>query len=600
MTLRAKLLAFVLPYAAVTVGLITVFGYFAARGILVSDVEAKSRAIVVGYDKFRTIVNGLRTRNPVMLRMPLTELTSGGALSAAALDPDGRVIAHSNRLEEGKTSSLPPFEQRRRREPIPERVTVSGRPAIRTTLPVWTEPGLNQPSVELGSIQVTLPLQATLVTAQRLSVELLGIILGVIAIATAFLFWGLRWLLRPVSELAELTARLSSGPFGQTIAVRSNDELGELARRFNELSRHLAETAISRDFFEAVIEEVLNGIIVTDAGGRITLANQVAADVLGRTPGELVGAPVRKFIVRRSLKGHGGPRRFSGEASLIGAAGTIPVLVGVSRLRYRGGQRSLIVSFRDISTLNRAKSDLADANRELEAFSYAAAHDLKTPLRTITNYSDLVLGQPAALGDPLMADRLGRIRSAGKRMAELIDALLLFSRVTRKEAARTSVSLSAIAREEAQKLAAADAGRAVKTDIEPALDDLGDEQLIRLLLRNLLSNAWKFTSRSRAPKVQFGREKVDGASAYYVRDNGVGFDPRYLSKILVPFERLHDPAEYPGSGVGLPLAERIVRKHGGSFWAQSRPNEGATFYFTLHRRLAAKERQMRQADPRDV
>lgn len=244
--------------------------------------------------------------------------------------------------------------------------------------------------------------------------------------------------------------------------------------------------------------------------------------------------------------------------------------------------------------------ELRASNRELEAFSYAVAHDLRTPLRAITNYADVAVVRPVVGSDPALKDRIEKIGAAGRRMSQLIDGLLMLSRLTRRELALKELDLSALAAEVAGELALAYPERQVAVTIMPGLRDLADESLLRNLLLQLLGNSWKFTAKSSAPAVSFIRESVHDISTYCVRDNGVGFDSKYLHKILMPFERLHDPAEYPGSGIGLPTSERIVRRHGGTLWAEGAPGKGAAFYFTLHRRLPEKEREMTPENFRDI
>lgn len=234
-------------------------------------------------------------------------------------------------------------------------------------------------------------------------------------------------------------------------------------------------------------------------------------------------------------------------------------------------------------------AELRLTNRELESFSYSAAHHLRTPLRAITNFGDLLMGHPAVAAEPAVKARIERIRLAGRRMGEIIDSLLMLARLTQARFVRTEVDISALAREIVEELVRAYPERAVSVEISDGLKDQGDEKLLIVALRNLLDNAWKFTAGKPDAAVEIGRTQVDGASVYFVRDNGVGFDPAHAEKLLLPFETAHQQA---GAGIGLPTADRIIRKHGGSLWADGRPNGGATFYFTLGHRLPDKEAQM--------
>ena len=223
-------------------------------------------------------------------------------------------------------------------------------------------------------------------------------------------------------------------------------------------------------------------------------------------------------------------------------------------------------------------AELKAANQELEAFAYSLAHDLRTPIRAISAFGAvLARNQGDQLGDQ-GRQTLERIRRASARMGELIDAMLLLSRLTRRELSFTSVDLSAAAREVSEELRAVDPARRVEFVIEDGLETLGDPRLVRVLIRNLLGNAWKFTSPREHARIEVTRA---GAGVFAVRDNGVGFNMDFAGLLFKPFARLHSEDEFPGIGVGLTTAERIVRRHGGAVWGESRPGEGATFYFKL-------------------
>lgn len=233
--------------------------------------------------------------------------------------------------------------------------------------------------------------------------------------------------------------------------------------------------------------------------------------------------------------------------------------------------------------------ELSTFNRELESFSYSVAHDLRTPLRAITNYSELSVDRAAACGDPSLKENLERIRSAGLRMSHLIDALLSLSRLTRHPFGAKAVDVSALVSEVGAEIAAANRERRVTFAVQPSLGDIADADLLRAAIYNLLDNAWKFTAGRPDAAIEFGRTTVDGEPCYFVRDNGVGFDERFIGKLFAPFERLHSAKQFPGTGIGLATVERVVRRHGGSVWAEGRLGQGARFFFTLNRRVPTKE-----------
>lgn len=226
-------------------------------------------------------------------------------------------------------------------------------------------------------------------------------------------------------------------------------------------------------------------------------------------------------------------------------------------------------------------TELAAANKELEAFSYSVSHDLRAPLRSMDGFSQALLEDYADKVDSEGRDHLQRVRAASQRMAQLIDDLLNLSRVGRGEFKRTKVDLSKLAEAIAANLKKAGRNRKVTFDIAPGMVAEGDVRLLRIVLENLLGNAWKFTSKHRQAKIEFGVTEHDGKRAYYVRDDGDGFDMAYADKLFQPFQRLHRADEFEGTGIGLATVARIVQRHGGRVWAESDAEQGTTMYFTL-------------------
>lgn len=225
------------------------------------------------------------------------------------------------------------------------------------------------------------------------------------------------------------------------------------------------------------------------------------------------------------------------------------------------------------------------ATRELESFAHSVSHDLRAPLRVVDGFATILMEDYAQSGKPiddLGAEHIRRIIGAGSRMNSMIDTLLALSRMTSRDLERERVNLSQLARELADELKATDRSRAVQFAIAPDLVTDGDRTLLRLVLQNLLGNAFKFTGRVAAAKIEVGASTdAGGLRTYHVRDNGAGFDPRFADKMFGLFQRFHSANEFPGTGVGLATVQRIVRKHRGRIWAESQPGEGATFYFTL-------------------
>jgi two-component system sensor histidine kinase/response regulator len=224
---------------------------------------------------------------------------------------------------------------------------------------------------------------------------------------------------------------------------------------------------------------------------------------------------------------------------------------------------------------------LAAINRELEAFGYAVTHDLRAPLLALSRLSDSLLRGAYESLDATAKDDLHRIRSASLGVASLLDGLQALFRLTSGEIRRERTDVSALANEIVAALRAADPEREATCDIANDLAVSGDPRLVRILLSSLIGNAWKFTSKTRNAYINVGKETVGGESSIFVRDNGVGFDMIDGHKLFGAFKRLHSQSEFPGAGIGLATAQRIINRHGGRIWAEGGVNEGAAFYFVL-------------------
>ena len=231
--------------------------------------------------------------------------------------------------------------------------------------------------------------------------------------------------------------------------------------------------------------------------------------------------------------------------------------------------------------LDQRARELEASNQELESYSYSIAHDLRTPLRSIIGFSQLLFEDGADKFDDSEKNDLRRIIRAGKHMAQLIDDILELSRITRGEIAKGETDLSSIAQALEQQLATEDPGRSVTFQIQPGLCTVGDPRLLGIALQNLISNAWKFTAHKANAEIVFNSKKENNETVYCLCDNGVGFDMTYIDKLFRPFSRLHSQAAFPGTGVGLATVQRIILRHGGRIWAEGEPDKGACFYFSL-------------------
>jgi light-regulated signal transduction histidine kinase (bacteriophytochrome) len=231
--------------------------------------------------------------------------------------------------------------------------------------------------------------------------------------------------------------------------------------------------------------------------------------------------------------------------------------------------------------LARSNAELVMANTELESFSYSVSHDLRAPLRAVDGFSHALLEDCADGLDDTAKDYLNRIRAATQRMGSLIDDLLNLSRLSRTAMHTQTFDISALARAIVSELRTAQPERRIEARIADGLETSADPGLVRVALENLLSNAWKFTSKQACAHIEFGQAEVNGALAFFVRDDGVGFNPAYADRLFGAFQRLHDMSEFAGTGIGLATVQRIVHRHGGRVWAESAIDCGATFYFTL-------------------
>ncbi|MEX2540443.1 MAG: PAS domain S-box protein [Trueperaceae bacterium] len=233
------------------------------------------------------------------------------------------------------------------------------------------------------------------------------------------------------------------------------------------------------------------------------------------------------------------------------------------------------------SQVQERTADLLAVNAELESFNYSVSHDLRAPLRGLTGFSQILAEEYHSQLDENGRHYLKRVSGAAERMGELIDALLALSRVSRAELRIEDVDLSDLVERIAGALSVRDAGRSVEFVVEPGIAARGDERLLRVALENLLGNAWKFSSENPAGRIEFGVQRSGDGDVYFVRDNGAGFDMAYVDKLFTPFQRLHSPRDFAGTGIGLATVQRIVQRHGGKIWGEGEVGSGATIYFTL-------------------
>jgi PAS domain S-box-containing protein len=291
--------------------------------------------------------------------------------------------------------------------------------------------------------------------------------------------------------------------------------------------------------------------------------------------------------IQQALKEH---KTLESEYRIIRGDGLERWILAVGQGKYdeQGQATRMIGICTDITGRKKAEEELRQrtaelevSNKELEAFSYSVSHDLRAPLRSMEGFSSALLEDYAEKLDEQGKLYLKYIQDSSDLMARLIDDLLKLSRVTRSEMNYDRIDLSEIARKIIDEFARAEPQRQVKAVIAEDIVAYGDRNLLRLALENLLGNAWKFSSKAASPRIEVGLGEHNGRQAYFVRDNGVGFDMAYYDQLFKPFQRLHKASEFAGTGIGLATVQRIIRRHGGEVWAESKVGEGATFYFTL-------------------
>ena len=415
---------------------------------------------------------------------------------------------------------------------------------------------------------------------------------------------------KPLEEMATAAEAIAAGDFSRRVTLGRHQEVSRLGAAFNVMTEKLAD---SRSQLEARVEERTKELVIARAeldqffllslellyiggfDGRFRRVNPAWERALGWTQAELAGVLYLDLV-------HPEDREATElELAKLGEGQTI--MNFENRCRTKDGQYRWVqwnaAPFADLgliygtahdvteqkqteAALHQYGAELSVANRELESFSYSVSHDLRAPLRSIDGFAQALTEDYEARLDDTGRDYLGRIRRNAQRMGMLIDDLLSLSRVSRAELTRTEVDLSAAVTDIAQRLQEMEPTRRVEWRIQNGVVAEGDARLLQVAIDNLISNAWKFTSKQPASIIEFGVAAIDDSRrAFMVRDNGAGFDMAHADKLFGAFQRLHGSTEFPGTGVGLATVHRIVRRHGGRIWAESAVGAGATFYFTL-------------------
>jgi len=537
-------------------------------------------------------------------------------LYAMAVDNRGAILAHTDRGRLGQyLADLPPRPGLTVLQRSPALVDVATPALVGGRQVGWIRVGVGQQAA--GS-------HLARITRDGLLYALAAILIGALLAGVM----GKR-LTRRLHAIQAVADAVGEGDTQLRAPVTGRDEAARLAHRFNQMLDTLVERerelrashaalAESEAKYRTLFETMAQGAVVQDRSGRIISANPAAARILGLTLEQLLG---RGSLDPRWRTVHedGSPFPGASHPAMIALRDNRPVhdvtmgvfhpgenalrwiLVSAIPRCHAGAAEpyEVFVTFTDITERKQAEAQTEDLNAmleqkvrerttqleatiaELEAFAYSISHDLRAPLRGIDGFSQAMLEDYGDRLDASARDYLTRIRHGTQRMGQLIDDLLNLSRVTRAPLAPRRLDLSTMAQEILLRLQAEAPERKLHLKIQAGLKAMGDPGLLQLALENLLGNAWKYSSKTPQPRIEFGRTEQDGQPVFFVRDNGAGFDMAYADKLFGAFQRLHHPSEFEGTGIGLATVRRIIHRHGGRIWAEAAPGQGATFYFTL-------------------
>ncbi len=441
---------------------------------------------------------------------------------------------------------------------------------------------------------------------------LIAVTVAGVATMLAMVWFLMKGLLAP---LLVMTRQVESLPdkagANQLLGINSDDEIGRLARAFNRMTTKLekrrAALRESEERYRLLFDSNPHPMWVYDLETlRFLAVNEAAVSHYGYTIEKFLALTLKDIRPPEDV-----PALLDNIARLTSGInnagiwrhmkkdGTVIDVEIISHTLMFGGREAKLVLANDVTDRIRSEKEILRLNeslelrviertaqleaamKELEAFSYSVSHDLRAPLRHVNGFSQIILEDYGEKLDNQGKNLLERLLTSSKRMSQLIDDLLNLSRLTRRVMCRDTVDLSRMAAVIAEELQQSNPGRQATFDIGTGIATTGDAGLLRVVLENLLGNAWKYTSTHATAVIEFGTALIDGEPAYFVRDDGVGFDMAYVNKLFGAFQRLHGDDEFAGTGIGLATVQRIILRHGGKVWACAAVGKGATIYFTL-------------------
>jgi PAS domain S-box-containing protein len=614
-SLRAKFIVGIVSLVIALMGAVTIIMELHQRRVILEQTQL--RALSLGAS-LAAMSQGSFLRNDfIQLEQAIEKVTNENedVIYAVAHLHDGKVAAFSGRSDlQGKMlADLVSQRALEAQKPLVQKIVIpqTREPGYDVATPVYTPHSVKK----WGTIRLGFSLQRAYAQIQHTRRDLFLLSLGAILGGTSLAILLAMRISKPIGQLVAGVHEFARGSYDRPMQVRARDEIGYLADAFEQMrtSRQRAEAALreSELRFRSVAQSANDAIIAADSRGNIIFWNQGAQAIFGYVEADVLGKPLTLLMPPRYREAH---QRGLERLQAIGEPRLLGQTMALQGLRQDGSEFAVELSLgtwhteegtfysgilRDITERQWAEDEirrlnveleqrvvertaqLEAANQELEAFSYSVSHDLRAPLRGIDGFSRFLLKHCFDKLDTREQDYLQRIRAASQRMGQLIDDLLHLARLTRIDIRRQAVDLSKLARSIAAELRQTQPQRHVECIIADGLLVYGDRRLLQVMLQNLLGNAWKFTAKLSHARIEVGHTQYDGKIVYYVRDNGAGFDMAYAEKLFAPFQRLHTPDEFEGTGIGLATVQRIVHRHGGRIWAEGIVDQGATFYFTL-------------------